>query len=70
MGTKSKVYTTDVVKNTERKFGECTEYVLAEVDGMPALFTRYQLGEAVARAKRNPEDIPGKSFWDFLNTPL
>lgn len=67
---KSHIYTDEAVENTERKFGECLEYVPCIVDGKPALFTRYQIGEAVARAERNPEDIPGKSFWEFLTAPL
>ena len=67
---KSKIYTNEAVKNTERKFGECTEYVPCMVDGKPALFTRHQLDQAMAQAERNPEDIPGKTFWEFLMSPL
>jgi hypothetical protein len=67
---KSHIYTDEAVENTYRKFGECMKYIPATVDGKPALFTKYQLDQAVARAERNPEDVPGKSFWEFLTTPL
>lgn len=59
---KSKIYTEEAVENTERKFGECMEYVPVMVDNKPALFTRYQIDQAIARAERQPEDIPGKEF--------
>ncbi len=57
----------EVVENTEHKFGEVMKYYPCLIDGEPALFTRFQLDEAILRGRHNPEDIPGnKNFWQFL----
>jgi len=51
------------VGNKGRKFGAATKYVYCEIDNEPALFTTKQLILAKLRARKNPEDLPKKSFW-------
>jgi len=63
---KSYLDTDEVVINKDRKFGSTTEYYPCLIGKEPALFTAGQLAVAKKRAARNPEDIPGKSFWSFL----
>ena len=63
---RSKIDTTEEVQNLDRKFGSCLFYLPCMIDGEPALFTKSQIDEALARAARNPEDIPNKSFWSFM----
>jgi hypothetical protein len=65
MGIKGKIYMTDVVTNTERKFGSSEEYVQAYVvaeDGklVPAFFTKHVIEEAMYIAYKNPEDVQKK----------
>lgn len=66
----SKIYMTEVVENTERKFGECLEYYPVEVenaygDKVWAMFTESDINNAIKRGQKNKEDIP-KSFWSKL----
>jgi len=68
---KNNIDTSESVKNKERKFGACLEYVpvMIKVDGKSkeALFTMNELQVAIDRAKRNPEDIPeDQTFWGYL----
>ena len=63
---KSKIDTNEKVKNYDRRFGSDLFYFPCMIDMVPALFTKNQLEEALKRAKRNPEDIPKRSFWWFL----
>lgn len=68
---KSEIHLTEEVDNKDRKFGSALNYFPAYViadngDKEPALFTHDQITEAMARAKRNPEDIPQKTFGDTL----
>ena len=68
---KSKIYLGEKVENKDRKFGEAPEYYPAVVvypDGTEknGLFTLSPIEEAVARAERNPEDIPKKTVWQSL----
>jgi len=68
----SKIDMNEIVNNTERKFGSWLHYYPSKVitekgEDKHALFTQDQINEAIARAERNPEDIPeDKSFWDWL----
>ncbi len=59
------------VSNRERRFGSNLGYVPALIenevgDFVPALFTKAQLDEAIARARSNPEDAPVLSWWQSL----
>ena len=68
---KSKVFKADSVRNGERKFGAAPLYypcMLVDNDGseIPMLLTSNQLKVAMERASKNPEDLPGKSFWEML----
>lgn len=68
---KNKIYLSEKVENKDRKFGESLEYcpsVIVDEDGTEsnALFTKEQIGVAIARADRNPEDIPEKTVWQSL----
>jgi hypothetical protein len=65
---KSKIYLGEKVDNKERKFGSALGYcpaLIIDEDGTEsnALFTKEQLDVAIARAERNPEDIPEKTIW-------
>ena len=66
---RSKVYLSDTVLNTQYKFGEASNYIpfLIVCRGgqkIPAMLTRHDLQKAVARMKRNIEDVPlKKGFW-------
>lgn len=51
--------------NTKRRFGEAGCYVFARIDGKPALFTEDQIKVALDRAKRQPEDLPRRKWWQF-----
>lgn len=73
MSIDSKILLKEEVENKERKFGSNTSYFPAYVellDGteFPALFTKKQLDEAMARAARNSEDLPKESgnFFTWL----
>lgn len=66
MRIKSKIFTSEQAENIDRKFGEEINYFPCMIDNRPALFTRYQIDEAICRAERNPEDIPGGTFFDAL----
>ena len=54
------------IVNTHRRFGSAVLYYPALVDKggrlVPALFTATQIGEAIERAKDNPEDSPRPSW--------
>ncbi len=68
---KSKIHLAEKVENKDRRFGSQLEYfpVMVAYSGgetSPALFTKSQIEKAIARAERNPEDIPGESFWEKL----
>ncbi len=59
------------ISNRERRFGANLGYVPALIqnevgDFTPALFTKAQLDEAIARARSNPEDAPVLSWWQSL----
>ena len=66
------VILSEMVNNTEHKFGEQSSYfpvnvIMENGETIPALFTKDQIDTAVERAARNPEDIPkDESFWNFL----
>ena len=67
----SRIKMDEKVENKERTFGSNPVYYPARVtleDGTEknALFTEGDVIQAVQRADRNPEDVPGKSFWDYL----
>jgi hypothetical protein len=49
------------VENQDRRFGSAREYILIQHRGKSLLFTEHQVRMARARAKANPEDIPGKT---------
>lgn len=53
--------------NTQRKFGEASCYIHAEIEGRDVLFTEDQVAVAVERAKRQPEDIPPRPrpLWNY-----
>jgi hypothetical protein len=68
---KSEIILSESVINKERKFGSQLEYFPCEIkdaggDINHALFTKGQIFNAIERAKRNVEDIPDKTFWDFF----
>ena len=67
MACKSLLHDSDLVENTERKFGSARHYLLAyyRVNGelRPLLFTDEQLIEAGLRADKNPEDIRPRPFF-------
>ncbi len=67
----SKIYLDEKVENRDRRFGSQLEYYPTKIVIQPgemtsALFTKHQIDEAIARAERNPEDMPGESFWQKL----
>ncbi len=67
----SRLLLEEKVKNRDRRFGSCLEYYPTKVimpsgEEKPALFTRDQIKDALDRAARNPEDVPGRSFWDRI----
>ena len=59
---RSRIDLEEKVENKDRRFGSATEYYPATVIigrlHRPALFTPRQIGEALERAKSNPEDVP------------
>lgn len=62
MYIKSKIYKSDVVKNSNRQFGSLEEYYgvwIEQEDGSMkfALFTPRELNGGIERAKKNPEDL-------------
>ena len=66
----SKIYLTEKVDNTERKFGEALEYFPAEIvleDGTKSwvMFTQSEIDVARKRAEKNKEDIPS-SLWESI----
>lgn len=69
---KSKIYLSEAVKNTERKFGAVTEYqpvIIVYPDGSEdrAMYTIATLKRGIKTAANNPEDWPEDfSFWDKL----
>jgi len=68
---KSKIYLEEMVDNEDREFGSALEYYPIRVedeDGTVynALFTKNQLNEAMARADRNPEDVPNTTVWESI----
>lgn len=65
MEIESKIFLNEKVENTERKFGSALEYqplyvVMADGSQVPAMFTIDAIEDAIARAARNPEDMPDK----------
>lgn len=64
---KSKIYTKELVKNSDRKFGSSTEYypcyIRSNGKDVPALFTQNELNRAMDRARKNAEDIPTSGNW-------
>ena len=48
--------------NTKRKFGEAGCYIHVVIDGKDALLTEDQADIAIERAKKQPEDVPAKTF--------
>ena len=63
----SKLFTKEIVINTDRRFGSAQRYQACTIDGVPALFTLNACEVAKRCAANNPEDIPEvKSFWNFL----
>ena len=72
MSLKSKVETSERVKNKERRFGSALEYFPAMViddtgKEIPVLFTKNQLDVAAKRAEKNMEDMPADGNWyDWL----
>lgn len=68
---KGKLYFNEVVENTLRKAAADPVYYPVRIeyeDGCEAnaLFTIEQIEVAIARAEKNPEDIPDKSLWEVL----
>ena len=68
-----KIYASEKIANTQRKFGEQLEYYPAFLElengtQMQLLFTKNQLDTALDRARNNPEDsVEGKtSLWSKL----
>ena len=62
MSIKSRIYLSEKVSNSQRKFGSATDYHIVYVtdtrgNSLPALFTCDQIDDAVERARANPEDI-------------
>ena len=72
MGIESKLNLSEVVENTERKFGAALKYAPVYVvypDGteVPAMFTINAIENAIKTAAKNPEDMPNeKSFFERL----
>lgn len=67
---KSEIRMDEVVKNTERKFGEALEYYPVKIvneNGHEtwAMFTENEIINATERAMKNKEDIP-KSIWENI----
>lgn len=68
---KSIIYLDESVVNKERLFGSIKSYYPCRIEFANgtisnALFTENQIKEATERAKRNPEDVPEKTFWESL----
>lgn len=72
MGINSKIFLSEEVENTERKFGSTTRYLPAYIvdegeNEVAAMFTEHEIRVAVERALENPEDMPGeKGFFERL----
>ena len=70
----SRIYLDDKVPNTERRFGQAPAYypvtIVTGARRQPALFTPAQIGEAMARARANPEDVRGPSRWQRIRAWL
>ena len=68
----SRICKVEQVPNQDRRFGSNLVYYPAQVEELtgqqlPALFTANEIEVAIARAKRNPEDVPeDKTLWDVL----
>ena len=67
---KSRIVLGEIVLNEKRKFGSLKHYYpcsILDVDGTeaPAMFSKDQIVKAMARADKNPEDVPKieRSFW-------
>jgi hypothetical protein len=62
---RSKIYYTDRVVNTERKFGAAEAYtyvlVIGDKTSRPAMFTDVEIERAIERAGKNKEDSPRKT---------
>jgi hypothetical protein len=69
---KSKIYLSEQVENKDRVFGEALHYFPAIVKSEtgvehPALFTWYDIEQAIERAAKNLEDFPKtKSLWEVI----
>ncbi|MCK5783861.1 MAG: hypothetical protein KAH06_05400 [Desulfobacterales bacterium] len=68
---KSKIYLEEEIENTERKFGSARSYnpvMIVDRDGneTPGMMTRAMIKDMEKRAARNPEDVPGETFWRKL----
>jgi len=72
---RNRIYMADQVGNTERKFGSALSYVPLRVvnaagEVSTALFTEAQVYEAVARAEKNPEDLPPMTVMEWLGIQI
>lgn len=68
---KSKIYLEEMVDNKGREFGSALEYYPIRIEDengtvYNALFTKSQLDKAMARADRNPEDVPNITVWESI----
>jgi len=65
---KGRIYLTEKVDNSKRKFGEALSYFPAYIinengDNIPVLFSADDISKAMERAKRNMEDVPDFDSW-------
>lgn len=69
---KSRIYLSDKVPNTARRFGAAPHYypvlILTGERREMAMFTPNEIGVAILRAKDNPEDAPQQapSLWQRI----
>ena len=55
------------IDNYARKFGSAPHYWLIYLEGRPYLFTQDQIDIARIRPDDNPEDLPPRTFWQWLS---
>ena len=67
---RSTIYESERLPNKNRKFGAALDYypAMLDTDGVagdiPLLFTADDINKAMARAAKNPEDMPpARGFW-------
>lgn len=69
---RSRIYLTELVENTDRRFGSAQEYIPVRVVGAnwhisTAMLTNDQIAVGIIRSNENPEDVPPLSWRERLS---